>query len=163
MNQCQLLGRLVRDPELRYTQQGTPVCSFTLAVDRRFNRDKTDYIRVIAWRNTAEFCANYFQKGSRIALVGSIQTRTGKTTAARNTAKSRLSPIQSTSPNPKEIISLKVLSKTLSQAVILYLWTWTKIAPFNGPAGEGRESTWTQKDESAETLKTYFRTTTRRL
>ena len=76
MNQCQLLGRLVRDPELRYTQQGTPVCSFTLAVDRRFNRDKTDYIRVIAWRNTAEFCANYFQKGSRIALVGSIQTRT---------------------------------------------------------------------------------------
>ena len=76
MNQCQLLGRLVRDPELRYTQQGTPVCSFTLAVDRRFNRDKTDYIRVIAWRNTAEFSANYFQKGSRIALVGSIQTRT---------------------------------------------------------------------------------------
>ncbi len=75
MNQCQLMGRLVRDPELRYTQQGTPVCSFTLAVDRRFKRDKTDYIRVIAWRNTAEFCANYFKKGSRIALVGSIQTR----------------------------------------------------------------------------------------
>ncbi len=76
MNQCQLMGRIVRGPELRYTQQGTPVCSFTLAVDRRFNRDKTDYIKVIAWRNTAEFCANYFQKGSRIALVGSIQTRT---------------------------------------------------------------------------------------
>jgi len=76
MNQCQLLGRLVRDPELRYTQQGTPVCSFTLAVDRRYNKEKTDFIRVIAWRNTAEFCANYFQKGSRIALVGSIQTRT---------------------------------------------------------------------------------------
>ena len=76
MNQCQLLGRLVRDPELRYTPQGAPVCSFTLAVDRRYNRDKTDFIRVIAWRNTAEFCANYFQKGSRIALVGSIQSRT---------------------------------------------------------------------------------------
>ena len=76
MNQCQLMGRLVRDPELRYTQNGTAVASFTLAVDRRFNRDKADFIKVIAWRNTAEFCANHFQKGSKIALVGSIQTRT---------------------------------------------------------------------------------------
>lgn len=75
MNQCQLMGRLVRDPELRYTQNGTAVASFTLAVDRRFNRDKADFIKVIAWRNTAEFCANHFQKGSKIALVGSIQTR----------------------------------------------------------------------------------------
>jgi len=70
------MGRLVRDPELRYTQNGTAVASFTLAVDRRFNRDKADFIKVIAWRNTAEFCANHFQKGSKIALVGSIQTRT---------------------------------------------------------------------------------------
>jgi single-strand DNA-binding protein len=69
------MGRLVRDPELRYTQNGTAVASFTLAVDRRFNRDKADFIKVIAWRNTAEFCANHFQKGSKIALVGSIQTR----------------------------------------------------------------------------------------
>ena len=44
MNQCQLMGRLVRDPELKYTPQGTAVTSFTLAVDRRFNRDKADYI-----------------------------------------------------------------------------------------------------------------------
>ncbi|WP_320405051.1 single-stranded DNA-binding protein [Gudongella oleilytica] len=70
------MGRLVRDPELRYTQDGTPVCAFTIAVDRRFNRDKTDFIKIIAWRNTAEFCAKHFQKGSKIALVGSIQTRT---------------------------------------------------------------------------------------
>jgi single-strand DNA-binding protein len=76
MNQCQLMGRLVRDPELRYTQNGTAVASFTLAVDRRFNRDKADFIKIIAWRNTAEFCAKHFQKGSKIALVGSIQTRT---------------------------------------------------------------------------------------
>jgi len=46
MNQCQLMGRLVRDPELRYTQNGTAVASFTLAVDRRFNRDKADFIKV---------------------------------------------------------------------------------------------------------------------
>ena len=46
MNQCQLMGRLVRDPELKYTPQGTAVTSFTLAVDRRFNRDKADYINI---------------------------------------------------------------------------------------------------------------------
>ena len=66
MNQCQLMGRLVRDPELKYTPQGTAVTSFTLAVDRRFNRDKADYINIIAWP---------FAKGQRVAIVGSIQTR----------------------------------------------------------------------------------------
>lgn len=75
MNQCQLLGRLTRDPELRHTPDGTPVASFTLAVDRRFKRDKADYIAIIAWRNTAEFVAKHFQKGARVAIVGSIQTR----------------------------------------------------------------------------------------
>ena len=67
MNQCQLMGRLVRDPELKYTPQGTAVTSFTLAVDRRFN--------IIAWRQTAEFVAKHFAKGQRVAVVGSIQTR----------------------------------------------------------------------------------------
>ena len=151
MNQCQLLGRLVRDPELRYTQQGTPVCSFTLAVDRRFNRDKTDYIRVIAWRNTAEFCANYFQKGSRIALVGSIQTRTWEDDSGKK-------------HHEVEVIADSVyFAESKRDNQLENPWTWTKIAPFNGPAGEGRESSWSQKDESAGTLKTYFRTTTRRL
>lgn len=75
MNQCQLLGRLTRDPELKSTPQGTPVTSFTLAVDRRFNREKADYINVVAWRQTAEFIAKHFRKGQRIAVVGSIQTR----------------------------------------------------------------------------------------
>lgn len=76
MNQCQLMGRLTRDPELKHTaQNGTPVVSFTLAVDRRFNRDKADYINIIAWRQTAEFVAKHFTKGQRVAIVGSIQTR----------------------------------------------------------------------------------------
>ena len=78
MNQCQLMGRLVRDPELKYTPQGTAVTSFTLAVDRRFNRDKADYINIIAWRQTAEFVAKHFAKGQRVAIVGSIQTRSGE-------------------------------------------------------------------------------------
>lgn len=75
MNQCQLMGRLVRDPELKYTPQGTAVTSFTMAIDRRFNRDKADYINIIAWRQTAEFVAKHFAKGQRVAVVGSIQTR----------------------------------------------------------------------------------------
>lgn len=69
MNQCQLMGRLVRDPELKYTPQGTAVTSFTLAVDRRFNRDKADYINIIAWRQTAEFVAKHFAKGQRVEIV----------------------------------------------------------------------------------------------
>lgn len=64
MNQCQLMGRLVRDPELKYTPQGTAVTSFTLAVDRRFNRDKADYINIIAWRQTAEFVGSTSPKAS---------------------------------------------------------------------------------------------------
>lgn len=66
---------VVRDPELKYTPQGTAVTSFTLDVDRRFNRDKADYINIIAWRQTAEFVAKHFAKGQRVAIVGSIQTR----------------------------------------------------------------------------------------
>lgn len=68
MNQCQLMGRLVRDPELKYTPQGTAVTSFTLAVDRRFNRDKADYINIIAWRQTAEFVAKHFASGKHKAV-----------------------------------------------------------------------------------------------
>ena len=62
MNQCQLLGRMTRDPELKYTPQGTAVVSFSLAVDRRFNREKADFIDVVAWRQTAEFISKHFQK-----------------------------------------------------------------------------------------------------
>lgn len=76
MNQCQLMGRLTRDPELKTTPQGTSVVSFTLAIDRRFNREKADYVNIIAWRQTAEFVAKHFTKGQRVAIVGSIQTRT---------------------------------------------------------------------------------------
>jgi single-strand DNA-binding protein len=75
MNQCQLMGRLTADPELKTTPQGTLVCAFTLAVDRRFDKEKADFIRIVAWRSTAEFCSKYFHKGQKIAVVGSIQTR----------------------------------------------------------------------------------------
>lgn len=79
MNKVVLMGRLTKEPELRYTpSNNTAVCQFTVAVDRRFksdNQPQADFIPVVAWRQTAEFVSKYFTKGSRIAVVGSIQTR----------------------------------------------------------------------------------------
>ncbi len=79
MNRVVLLGRLARDPELRATASGIPVCSFTVACDRRFQRQgeerQADFISCVAWRQQAEFLAKYFAKGHRICLEGSIQTR----------------------------------------------------------------------------------------
>jgi len=80
MNKVVLIGRLTKDPELRYTpSNNTSVCQFTVAVDRRFKSEgqpQADFIQIVAWRQTAEFVAKYFTKGSRIAITGSIQTRT---------------------------------------------------------------------------------------
>ena len=80
MNQIVLMGRLTRDPELRRTQSGTAVASFTLAVDRPFSsRDggerQTDFIDCVAWRNTAEFVSKYFVKGQMAAVTGRLQIR----------------------------------------------------------------------------------------
>ena len=69
------MGRLTKDAELRQTQGGVPVASFSLAVERRFQKGEVDFINCVAWRQTAEFVAKWFQKGSMIAVVGSIQTR----------------------------------------------------------------------------------------
>jgi len=74
------MGRLVKDPELTYTAtNNTAVCKFTLAVDRRFSKEgseKTaDFIPIVAWRQTAEFCSKYFSKGQKVVVVGSIQVR----------------------------------------------------------------------------------------
>ena len=79
MNKVVLVGRLARDPELRTTQSGTNVVSFTVACDRRFARQgeerQADFINCVAWNKTAEFIGRYFTKGMRIALDGRIQTR----------------------------------------------------------------------------------------
>jgi single-strand DNA-binding protein len=80
MNKIFLLGRLTRDPELRRTQTGTAVASFSLAVDRDF-KDKqtgertTDFIDCVAWRSTGEFVSKYFAKGRQAVVVGSLQLR----------------------------------------------------------------------------------------
>ena len=80
MNQIVIMGRLTRDPELRHTPNGVAVASFSLAVDRSFApRDggerQTDFIDVVAWRNTAEFVAKYFVKGQMAAVTGRLQIR----------------------------------------------------------------------------------------
>ena len=75
MNKAILMGRLTRDPEMRQTQSGVAVTSFSIAITRRFQKDQTDFINCTAWRQTAEFISKWFQKGSMIAVVGSIQTR----------------------------------------------------------------------------------------
>lgn len=81
MNKAILMGRLTKDPELRYTSaNNTAVCSFSLAVDRKFARQgeekQADFIPVVAWSKLAEFCGKYFQKGRQVVIVGRIQTRT---------------------------------------------------------------------------------------
>jgi len=80
LNHITIMGRLTRDPELRYTQSQTPVASFTLAVDRDFgSRDggekQTDFIDCVAWRQTAEFVSKYFTKGSMAVVSGRLQIR----------------------------------------------------------------------------------------
>ena len=79
LNCAIIMGRLTADPELRTTDNGTSVTSFSVAVDRAYARQgeerQTDFINVVAWRQTAEFVTRYFRKGSMIAIHGSIQTR----------------------------------------------------------------------------------------
>ena len=81
MNKVILMGRLTRDPEVRYTQTNiTLVASFSLAVNRRFVRQgeerQADFINIVAWSKLGEFCSKYFKKGQQVAVTGRLQTRT---------------------------------------------------------------------------------------
>ena len=80
LNHIDLMGRLVRDPELRHTGNGTAVASFTIAVDRDFSdkqtgEKETDFIDIVAWRSTAEFVSKYFTKGRMAVVSGRLQMR----------------------------------------------------------------------------------------
>ena len=82
LNKAIVMGRMVRDPELRYTPTNTPVCSFTLAVERSYapqgQERETDFIDIVAWRHTAEFVSKYFRKGQLVAAEGKLQGRKWK-------------------------------------------------------------------------------------
>lgn len=80
MNKVCLIGRLTKDPEVRYTQSNnTLVATFSIAVNRRFAKEsdevQADFIPIVAWAKTGEFCSKYFQKGRQIGVYGRIQTR----------------------------------------------------------------------------------------
>lgn len=79
LNKIILMGRLTRDPELRRTQSGTAVASFALAVDRDYKakgaEKETDFVDIVAWRNTAEFASKYFSKGRMAVVEGRVQVR----------------------------------------------------------------------------------------
>ena len=82
LNKIVLMGRLTRDPELRRTQSGTAVASFTLAVDRDYKPQdgerETDFIDIVAWRGTGEFVSKYFSKGRMAVVEGRLQVRDWK-------------------------------------------------------------------------------------
>ncbi|MBR6252920.1 MAG: single-stranded DNA-binding protein [Clostridia bacterium] len=79
MNKVILMGRLTRDPEVRYTQtNNTLVCTFSLAVNRRFKQEgqpDADFFNIVAWSKTGEFCSKYFKKGQQVGVIGRLQTR----------------------------------------------------------------------------------------
>ena len=78
MNRAILMGRLTKEVEMRQTPNGVSVARFTIAVNRRFAKEgqqQADFINCVAWRQTGEFISRYFQKGSMIAVIGSIQSR----------------------------------------------------------------------------------------
>ena len=79
MNKVMLTGRLVKDPELRRTNTDIPVVQFTLAVNRpytsREGERQADFINIVAWNKTGEFCSKYFKKGQQVGVIGRIQTR----------------------------------------------------------------------------------------
>lgn len=79
LNKVILGGRLTADTELKQTPSGVPTCSFSVAINRKYQSEgqpQTDFINVIAWRNQAEFLCRYFRKGSSVCIIGSLQVRT---------------------------------------------------------------------------------------
>lgn len=79
MNKIYLIGNLTRDPELRYTQSGIPVCNFSIAVNRRMKdadgKQQTDFFDVTAWRKTGEIASKFLMKGKKVAVTGEMQSR----------------------------------------------------------------------------------------
>lgn len=106
MNKVVLIGRITKEPEIKNTQSGTAVVSFTLAVDRDFKDEKgnstTDFINCVAWRTQAEFIANYIKKGYLIAITGSIQNRSWQTANGENRTVSEVIVDSVKNLTPKE-------------------------------------------------------------
>lgn len=108
LNRVVLIGRLTRDPELRYTKNGTPTASFTLAVDRAYKNEagerETDFIDVVVWRQMAEHCANYLAKGKLAAVDGKLQIRAypAQDGSKRKAVEVVADTVRFLSPSPKQ-------------------------------------------------------------
>lgn len=113
LNHVELLGRLAQEPEIRYTQSGTAVASFDLAVQvPSKNKDAApDYIPIVCWRERAEFCGRYLSKGRQIVVEGRISTRKGRTRKPGRTARPwKLWPQTFTSQTATEATQMAILS-----------------------------------------------------
>lgn len=75
MNKVVFIGRLTKDPELATTNSGVSVCNFSIAVNRQYDNEQTDFINIVAWRGLADVCFKYLKKGAKVAICGSLQTR----------------------------------------------------------------------------------------
>lgn len=106
MNRVCLIGRITKDPELKSTTSGISVTSFTLAVDRGIKDEngnsQTDFINCVAWRSQAEFIGNWIKKGYLLSIVGSLQTRSWKTTNGENRSVTEVIVDQVENLTPKE-------------------------------------------------------------
>ena len=93
LNRAILIGRLTKDPEMRYTSNGTPVTNFTLAIERPFeNKDgkkETDFVDIVAWRKLAELSADYLIKGQKAAVEGRLQVRSYEVQSGENQGQKR--------------------------------------------------------------------------
>ena len=101
LNRIVLIGRLTKDPELKYTPSGKAVCTFTLAVDRRFEK-ATDFINIIVWNKMGETCANYLSKGKLAAVDGELHLRSYETKDGRKATATEIVADQVRFLSPKE-------------------------------------------------------------
>jgi single-strand DNA-binding protein len=111
MNKVILIGNLTRDPELRETPNGTPVCSFGIAVRRDFGEDATDFFNINVWQTQAKNCNEYLKKGSKVGIVGTLQTRSyeDKDGIKRNVTEINAREVEFLSPKQAEedVVSIK--------------------------------------------------------
>ena len=114
MNSISISGRLTKDPELRRTQSGTAVCSFSVAVDRPGVKDKTDFIDCVAWDKRAEFVSKYFLKGDPIEVNG-VLTRRWRSTATVSPSRSRRSRGATASRRPARARASRSLKATTAR------------------------------------------------
>lgn len=112
MNKLFLIGNLTKDPELRSTKDGTPVCSFTVAVNRK-KVDNADFFRVTAWRQLGEICARYLAKGRKVSVVGSVSvsTYTGQDGQTRASMDVTADDVEFLSPKGEESPTVGDLEK----------------------------------------------------